>query len=562
MPQIIGNSPFDLGSRTVDTGPGQAIGSLGNIFSAFQPQPGALDARLKVAEANRLAAAQAGLGQIFASTGAIDPNVERAYLANGGDVDQLGKALRLQGAMTQGVDSDQAARAAVGIGGFNSTPLYQQRAEQAATARQVQASQIAAQAAIRQASLEPVAIQNADGTIGWTTKGAIAAGNQPKGAQPMLSPDQVKGAIEQRHVLPDQGAPPMTDAQTALVQPDTSKLQLHQVGTDALGNPQFGVFDPATGKITPAPQEGAQAQAAAGPPPSPTNPSGGLHGPDFLATVPPQLQEIVKAIDEGRAPLPNPGSRNRQAAAIASAVMQYDPAYDPTRYATRQDFGTKGKNGVVMTAAGTALEHLGDLLANIKDLHNNDATYGGTIINSVKNAVKGTGAAGSPLTTYNENLAKLSAELEKFYAGGEGTEADRKADIATLSPNLTPSQLYAGVARLAKMLQGKTNQLQAQRDQILKLPQGADVADFPVYSPGAKAALTAAQQLQADFDKTGKWGPQANVQTLPGTTVKENPLSGGYTVGDVVEGREGKKYVYKGGDYKDLNNWRIVPGGK
>src|SRR6185312_6186502 len=123
--QTLPSDPFAM-RGTVDNGPGQMLGGIGQIFATPNPAQ-----QLAAAQAARTAAAQGQLGQIFANTGSIDPNLERSYLSNGGDV-----------------DSDQAARAAVGIGAFNNTPLFQQRAEQAASARAIQQSQIAAQAAI------------------------------------------------------------------------------------------------------------------------------------------------------------------------------------------------------------------------------------------------------------------------------------------------------------------------------------------------------------------------------------------------------------------------------
>src|SRR6185312_4834185 len=410
--QTLPSDPFAM-RGTVDNGPGPMLGGIGQIFATPNPAQ-----QLAAAQAARTAAAQGQLGQIFANTGSIDPNLERSYLSNGGDVDQLGKALRLQGAMNGGVDSDQAARAAVWIGAFNNTPLFQQRAEQAASARAIQQSQIAAQAAIRQASLEPVAIQTPDGKITWTTKGAIAAGNQPQGAQPLLSPDQVKGAIEARHILPDQGAPPMTDAQSGLVQPDASELQVKQVGTDALGNPQFGVFDPATGTIKPVTPPGAPQASAAGPAPSVADATGGLHGPAFLAQLPPQEQAIVKAVAEGRTLPPamgrGPGMR------LMALVTQYDLTFDASnsqlRFQTRKDFGTGGKSGQTQVLAGSALGHLGELLDILPQLGNTNAPGAG-IVNPLKNAALPLigGAVAQPLNQYKEALQRFAGELDKFY---------------------------------------------------------------------------------------------------------------------------------------------------
>src|SRR6185312_14406668 len=145
--QTLPSDPFAM-RGTVDNGPGPMPGGIGQIFATPNPAQ-----QLAAAQAARTAAAQGQLGQIFASTGAIDPNLERSVIANGGSVDDLGKALRLRGALQGGVDSDQAARAAVGIGAYNSTPLFQQRAEQAASARAIQQAQIQAQSQIRQASM-------------------------------------------------------------------------------------------------------------------------------------------------------------------------------------------------------------------------------------------------------------------------------------------------------------------------------------------------------------------------------------------------------------------------
>ena len=621
--QYLPSDPWSQANQRVDTGPGAALAGIGNVFG--DPLQNALQQQKQALTAREIAG-QGQLGQLFAHPGAIDNSTAAAAIANGMTPDAVGQALRLTNNLNGGVDSDLAARAATGIGAYNSTPLSQQRAEAAKMAETTQASQIAAQAQLRTAGLDPVQIVNPDGSVGWTTKAAIATGGAPKGATPLISPDMVKGALAGHNLLPQPGggavapqaapdaapaapvaapapqsapfdpssptasiagllgsampqpaapapsgvvsAPPAPDPSTGAptgdamsddqkqflgISPAPVAPKFQVTGEDAFGNKVYG--------YPPSPPAAGAAPAAASPVATPGEQAQALnlHGADFLQTLDPQTAGQVQSIIDGRTPYPTGMLlKTPYGQKLAAFVTQADPSFEAgnatARVKARQDFTAGGPNSVAGTilAGNTALSHMGAQSDQVAGLGNYNAPFGATIVNGVKNAVNSTGAAGAPLATFNAINGRLAEEMTKFYRGTGGTEADVERDMANISPNMTPTQLNAGLAALAKLTQGKLDALQARWHNAM----GPMVPDFPITTPEAQHAMDTVMG-RAGGAQGGVANPPA-IPTLPGVTApREAPAfaPSGPKVGDVVKG-----HVYKGGDPGVKESWQKVPG--
>lgn len=552
--QYLQSDPYAQ-SGTIDNGPGRALAGIGNVFG--DPMTNALNAQKQALTAREIAG-QGQLGALFAHPGAIDNATGAAAIANGIDPDKVAAAIQLTNNLNGGVDSDLAARAATGSNHYTSTPLFQNRAEAAQTQRTQQAADIAAASQLRTAGLEPVQITNPDGSTGWTTKAAIAQGQAPAGAQPLISPDMVKGAILSHGVLPQPGggAPaPMSDDQRALAMPADAAPKFQVVGEDAFGNKQYGYppAPPAPGAAPAPPAADASAIPGA---------AMNLHGKEFLATIDPQMAGQVQGIIEGRIPYPSGMLlKTPYGQKLATFVTQADPTFNASDFAvrqkTRQAFAT-GPQGQAISAAGAALGHLGDLINAVPAVGGaNTSIPGNDAFNAARNALKG-GAAAAPLVAYNQVNKRLNGELEKYYTATGGTKDERASGEALQSPNLSPDEIYASAIMLADNLLGKSSQYRTQYDQQM----GPMAPPLPQWSPQAQATLTKIQQMKDNHAQTGSY---MGVPTLPGVTPPaQQPINatGPVTpVGQVKVGKGGVFYIRLPGDEYDTNSWKAVPGG-
>lgn len=561
--QYLPSDPYSQ-NRPVDNGPGAALAGIGNVFG--DPMQNALQQQKQALTAREIAG-QGQLGSIFAQSGALSPSVDAAAVANGVTPEQIFAA---HGAafLNGGLNSAVGNNALAAAGKYPSSPASQQAAEQAKMAETTQAASIAAAAQLRTAGLEPVQITNPDGSTGWTTKAAIAQGQAPTGAQPLISPDMVKGAILAHGVLPQPGgaAPaPMTDDQRALAMPAETQPKFQVTGEDAYGNKVYGYppAPPAAG-AAPAPAPGSPTSPIASP--ADASAAMNLHGDDFLKTLDPQIAGQVQSIIEGRTPYPTGMLlKTPYGQKLAAFVTQADPSFEAgnatARVKARADFGTGGPNGVAgtITAGNSALKHLGALSDLIPGLNNyNSAIPGTTIVNGIKNAVNSTDSNGAQLGQYNDINGRLAEEMTKFYRGTGGTEADVARDMANISPNMTPTQLNAGVAALTKLAQGKIDTLQSRWHNVM----GPQVADYPIVDAQAQHAIDTVMARAGG--QTGGVANPPNIPTLPGVTppAPQGAFDGPVTpVGTVKQGKGGVSYIrLPGGEY-DNSSWKALPSG-
>jgi hypothetical protein len=122
-----------------------------------------------------------------------DPAAFARSLITLGNPSEIGKSLQLASAIQGGVNAPGVGIGSIPGGGYAQTPEGIASANQLSI-QKTQADQTNA------ANLDPVQVIKPDGTLGWTTKGAIAAGQAPA-AQPAVGTDLVKGSQTQRMVF-------------------------------------------------------------------------------------------------------------------------------------------------------------------------------------------------------------------------------------------------------------------------------------------------------------------------------------------------------------------------
>lgn len=230
-----------------------------------------------------------------------------------------------------------------------------------------------------------------------------------------------------------------------------------------------------------------------------------LSGPDYLATLNPQVALTVKAIGDGRmAPVSGFALAKPQGMAIMAAVNQYNPTYDatsmPTRQAARRDFIT-GADGKSLTAINTAVDHLDSLGHLATALGNGDIQA----VNSI-----GQGFAqqtGSPAPT-NFDTAKqvVGDEIVKALVGSGGAQADRDAAKATVNRASSPQQLAGAIQTYQNLLAGKLGPLRQKYQTNTKLQDFDDQL-----TPNTRAVLGALPQGEGG----GKSAAPPNPASLP-----------------------------------------------
>lgn len=284
-------------------------------------------------------------------------------------------------------------------------------------------------------------------------------------------------------VAKDIGVKP--DQPLDLTNPQTRAMVLHSMAKVERGGPSNATPAASPGAAPAGARLVAQGPVAEAAKAMSESAGGGLTGDAYLQTLPPQIQGTVKAIAEGRMPLPSGFVlKTPYGQQLISAVSQYDPTFSSanaaTRVATRKDF-TSGKSAQTLTAFNTALAHLSNLDQAISDLNNN----GFPLNNQVAHLIAG--ATGTDQRLTNFELTKRTAldEVNKALVGSGGALGDREALMTQLNAAKSPESLHQAVRSLADLLQGKINAMGQQYQQGM----GTDAYPIQLVTPEAKKTL-------------------------------------------------------------------------
>lgn len=179
---------------------------------------------------------------------------------------------------------------------------------------------------------------------------------------------------------------------------------------------------------------------------------------------PETIEVTAKGIAEGRlAPLSGFALSRPMGQQIMSRVVQMNPEFDPTQFATRQkaekDFGT-GKPGQSVRSFNVALSHL-DTLDQLATALNNKDTQ---VINRVGNAIAT--QTGNPAPTNFEAAKKIVAdEIVKAIVGSGGGVTDREEAAKTIQAANSPAQLKGVINTYKELMRGQLGGLRQQYEQ-------------------------------------------------------------------------------------------------
>lgn len=196
-------------------------------------------------------------------------------------------------------------------------------------------------------------------------------------------------------------------------------------------------------------------------------------GEEYLATLTPPMQAQVKALSEGRLPIPTGAAlKSPQVMQLWAAASQYDPQLDASTYPSRRKAfqdrtsGTMARN---ITSANTVLGHLDTLDKAIDELHN----YSQPLMNRLTGSVDYALGDKRYQAAYANFLGAKNAavrELTKVFRGTGGNVADIKDFESELDPYGSPAALHQSVKTYVDLLGSRVNAMGDQYGQAMGSP--------------------------------------------------------------------------------------------
>lgn len=257
----------------------------------------------------------------------------------------------------------------------------------------------------------------------------------------------------------------------------------------------------------------------------------------FLSSLSPQYQPMVKALAEGRMAMPAKPTPLQQQ--LIAAAGQYDPTFDATdfnkRSGTAKDFAS-GQSAKAITSINTATSHLSSLSDQMDALHNGDIP----LVNSISNWIK-TNTGQSAPTTATETRDAVANELRKVFATTGGGGLEELKDWQSHFPiNGSPTQQKDAIRQAVDLMQPRMESLAHQwnvgmgtnhqgldllspsaRDSWQKLTGAASpVSSAPAPTYNRPAGIAGTQRpMQAPVDATPvRVGSPAEAAKLPSGT--------------------------------------------
>jgi hypothetical protein len=210
----------------------------------------------------------------------------------------------------------------------------------------------------------------------------------------------------------------------------------------------------------------------------------GVQGEALYEYLPKQIAPMVKAMIEGRQPLPSGAAmRNPATLALIDAAHSVDPTFDATSWGARaagaKDF-TSGKSAEMVRAANQTLAHVGSLLDAMDNLGNTRFP----MANAVKNYVGEATGAGQP-GAFRTNAHAVAEEMSKVFKGANLSDAEIRHWEQNLSENMSPEQQKAQIAKLSELLHGSLQALEEKRLAAIG-PMAAEKAGPVIKQEGQK----------------------------------------------------------------------------
>lgn len=231
---------------------------------------------------------------------------------------------------------------------------------------------------------------------------------------------------------------------------------------------QYRTIDPSTGQFKPqgvpsgavTPTTGAAPNVAGAVPDAPTSTPTALHGDDYLKTVPPEVQGLVKNIAEYKTDPRTLSTKGGQRERFLAMAAQYNPNFDQINYAERlkavKDFAT-GTQGNTVRSMNVGISHLNTLADLATALNNHDVQA----VNSISNTIKTQFGVPAP-TNFETAKGIVGDEIVKAIVGARGSLADREEAKKVISSAQSPQQLSQAIQTYKSLMAGQLHGLQQQ----------------------------------------------------------------------------------------------------
>jgi hypothetical protein len=218
-------------------------------------------------------------------------------------------------------------------------------------------------------------------------------------------------------------------------------------------------LDSKTGKIT-----GLGTKTGGGDVLSQYNIAPGETGPSVLSKIPPALASQVKALAEGRLPMPSSFALAKPYwQTLLQLTSQYDPTFDaasaPARKAAITAFTGNGKAAQVIGSVNRVANHLGLLWNESRKLSGPD--LGWSPLNTAA-ATTGQSFQPSDARAYDTEVGFVAGELGKIAKAGVVTEGEVNRIIANLDRRQSASTRAAAIKAAVGIISGAVDPLKDQ----------------------------------------------------------------------------------------------------
>jgi len=192
----------------------------------------------------------------------------------------------------------------------------------------------------------------------------------------------------------------------------------------------------------------------------------GVTGPALYEHLPVAMRNTVKAMVEGRQPLPSTTAmRSPATLALIDAAHAIDPSFDATVWKSRNEAGpdwSKGKSSEMVRAANQTLGHVDALMKSMDALKNRAMPAWNAIANTASEQF-GTGEQ----TSFRLNAHAVAEEMSKVFKGANLSDSEIRSWEHNLSENMSPTQQRAAVSKLSELLHGSLEALEKKRADAL-----------------------------------------------------------------------------------------------
>jgi hypothetical protein len=202
-----------------------------------------------------------------------------------------------------------------------------------------------------------------------------------------------------------------------------------------------------------------------------------LIGDEYLATLNPQIKELVKGVtDYSIDPTKTSSIRGNQRQQLINAAKLYDPTYDMTQFPRRSATGTeysKGMTGRNIKSFNTAIKHLSTLNDAIGQAPN-PRIFGMSASPYTAAVRAGTKAFGSDtpeglgMSAENSAINAVAGELATAFKGGSaGDQIEYENWLKAYNPNLSPEAKRQFIKTGVELLQGRINALSSDYERVM-----------------------------------------------------------------------------------------------